>query len=164
MTTYTVEIIYKKPEFDSAANAVKAELVEAGQTPAMSAVVTRRLYRIEGNVSKTQIESAAKTLLVDPVVETWKIEESMSTPSKNGKAPKAKSGLVVDVWPKPGVTDPVGETVEKGWRDLGFPGPIHASSATRYVFPKLNDKNLVTNLTKRSLANELIHDIHVRTI
>src|SRR5207248_1898903 len=110
----------------------------------------------------------AHTLLVDPIVETVTIDAGEAgKPAKKSakkKLAKAGPGWVVDVWPKPGVTDPVGETVEKGLRDLGYKSGARAFSAVRYVFPKAKDSATIESLTKRLLANELIHDIHIRKI
>jgi phosphoribosylformylglycinamidine (FGAM) synthase PurS component len=160
MATYIIEIHPKKQEFDPLGRQVKNELVEAGEPPKTAAVETSRLFRIEGNLTPQQIESAAKTLLVDPVVETATVEDL--APVKGRKAAKPKGGWVLDVWPKSGVTDPVGETVEKGLRDLGISGQVTAHSAQRYFFPKAASEGLIKDLARRTLANELIHDIHVR--
>ncbi len=120
LNKFIFEIHPKKSEFDPLASHVRSELIEIGEIPAKAAAETRRLYRIEGDFSAKDIEMIAHTLLVDPVVETALIEGPPEKGTKAKKAKKVKMGLVVDVWPKPGVTDPVGETVEKGLKDLGF--------------------------------------------
>lgn len=161
MATFTVEIHPKKIDFDPVARSVRSELLEAGEQPKNAEVHTSRLFRIEGNFSEDQVKTVAETLLLDPVVETFEIE---ADGAKTGKAKKAavKNGWVLDIWPKPGVTDPVGETVEKGLRDLGFSGPVKAATAQRFVFPKIQDGERIRTLARRVLANELIHDIHIR--
>jgi phosphoribosylformylglycinamidine (FGAM) synthase PurS component len=160
MATYIIEIHPKRAEFDPLGRRVKTELIEAGEPPKTAGVETSRLFRIAGNLTAQQIENAANTLLLDPIVETASVEDT--APVKGKKAPKVRGGYVLDIWPKPGVTDPVGETVEKGLRDLGITGEITASSAQRFFFPKVASESLIRNLAKRTLANELIHDIHVR--
>ncbi len=162
MSTFTIEIHPKKAEFDPLAAQVKRELIEIGEEPKTAAVETRRLFRIEGNLTARDIETVAHTLLVDPIVETATIESAEEKPKKAKPSKKEKPGLMVDVWPKPGVTDPVGETIEKGLRDLGIFGNNKATSAQRYVFPKLKDARNVKTLAKRVLANELIHVIDIR--
>lgn len=162
MTTYIIEIHPKKAEFDPLGRQVKNELIEAGENPKTAAVETSRLFKIEGALTAQQIDNVTRTLLLDPVVETASIESD--EPAKTKKPAKPRGGLVLDVWPKPGVTDPVGETVEKGLRDLGLSAQVHASSAQRYYFPKTENGDLVASLAKRTLANELIHVISVRKI
>lgn len=162
MTTFIIEIHPKKAEFDPLAAQVKNELIEIGEAPGTAAVETRRLFRIEGNLTPKDIENVANTLLVDPIVESAVIECHDEKQKKIKASKKEKPGLWVDVWPKPGVTDPVGETIEKGLKDLGFFGENKATSAQRYVFPKLKDARNVKILAKRVLANELIHVIDIR--
>ncbi len=152
-----IEIHARKPEFDPLAKHVRAELIEAGHKPAEAVVQTQRLYKIDGNFDLKAAENIANTLLVDPVVESVVIDHPAIKKSK-----KKATGFVLDVWPKAGVTDPVGETVEKGLNDLGYSKPFHAASAIRYVFPKIKDARVIENLAKKVLANELIHDIHIR--
>jgi phosphoribosylformylglycinamidine synthase len=156
VSSYTIEIHPKKPAFDPVARQVRAEMLEAGQTPAVSQVQTCRLFRIDGELTPDQVEKIAQTLLVDPVVETAVVEDPAAK-----KKVAAKKGITIDVWPKPGVTDPVAETIEKGMRDLGFRN-MKATSAIRYEFPKIKESRVVTTLVKKNLANELIHDIRVR--
>ncbi len=157
-----IEIHPLKPEFDPLAKSVRSELIEAGEAPKNAVVQTQRLYRIEGNLNLAAAENVANTLLVDPVVESVVIDHP-EIQVKKKKATK-NGGIVLDVWPKPGVTDPVGETVQKGIKDLGYAGAFHASSAIRYVFPKIKNVKTVENLAKKVLANELIHDLRIRNI
>src|SRR5690349_11219599 len=116
-TTFIVEIKPKDEDADPIARHVRSELVEAGEAPAAARVLSRRLFRIDGQVTRDQVEKAAYTLLVDPVIESASVLE---VGGKDLKSAKAAGGWVLDIWPKPGVTDPVGETVEKGLRDLGI--------------------------------------------
>lgn len=160
MATFVIEIHPKTAALDPLAAQVKGELIDAGEPPKTAVVETSRLFRIEGELSPEQIDNVTATLLVDPVVETAVVTSDV--PSKSKKAPKSKGGITLDVWPKPGVTDPVGETVEKGIRDLGLAAAVKTSSAQRYHFPKSSSEELIQRLAKRTLANELIHDIHVR--
>jgi len=162
MTTFTIEIRPKKPTYDPVARALKADLLEAGWPAALTDVVTERLYRIEGDLTEAQVKNVAEKLLVDPVVETARMEVQEAD-TKKKKTPAAKgTGWILDIWPKAGVTDPVGETVEKGLRDLGFQGSFRASTAQRYIFPKIKDQSAVETLARTTLANKLIHDIVIR--
>jgi phosphoribosylformylglycinamidine (FGAM) synthase PurS component len=161
MSYVIISIQPRKAAFDPLATQVKADLIEAGQKPADALVVTERLFRLEGDLSEAVVKKIAETLLVDPVVENYTVESS-DAKKKPSKSPY-KGALVVDVWPKPGVTDPVAHTVQKGMRDMGLARGITASTATRYIFPKAKETRLIETLAKRTLANELIHDIDIRT-
>ncbi|MCG3206045.1 MAG: Phosphoribosylformylglycinamidine synthase subunit PurS [Elusimicrobia bacterium] len=154
--SFVIEIHPKKAEWDPLAKQIRSELIERGEKPANAVVQTQRLFRIEGNFSQADLDNIAHTVLVDPVVENVIIEKAEGKPSKK------TGGFVLDVWPKPGVTDPVGETIEKGLFDLGFKGFHQAASAVRYVFPKIKQIAIIENLAKQVLANELVHDIIIR--
>ena len=160
MSHVIISIQPKKAAFDPLATQVKAELIEAGQNPAEAHVSTERLFRLDGQFADGLVERIAETLLVGPIVETFSIESS--EPKKKGAKVANKGALVIDVWPKAGVTDPVAHTVQKGMRDMGLSHDITAASATRYIFSKVKETKLIETLVKRTLANELIHDIDIR--
>lgn len=155
---FTIRIIPKKAAFDPLAKSVLSELVEAGETSKNASVKTERLYRIEGPFTGEQIQMISETLLEDPIVELAEVEEADQKKSKEKKKAD-KSVITVDVWPKPGVTDPVGETVEKGLRDMGFLGEYKTISAQRYIFSEVTNPKNVEYLAQKILANHLIHDI-----
>jgi phosphoribosylformylglycinamidine synthase len=159
MSHATIEIKFKNLSADPMARQVRAELIEHGQPAAIAQVLASRLYRIEGNFSAEQFQSIADTLLVDPVIEVAELHD-LETKSKK-KAAKVK-GVVVDVWPKPGVTDPVAETVKKGLKDLGLFSEAKTSYGLRYIFPKIKDAKFLAGFAKKTLANELVHAIDVR--
>jgi len=156
-TAFIIEIKPKKTEFDPLAHGVMRELVESGVPPAKAVVETNRLYRLEGELTFAEAQKAADSLLVDPVIEFWQVVD-LGKKLKKGKG----RGFVVDVWPKPGVTDPVGETVKKGLRDMGFFKIASSSSGIRYLFPKILEPLVLEPLAKRILANELVHNISIR--
>ncbi len=162
MNTYIIEIHPKKAAFDPLARTVRSELIEAGESPEEAQVSTQRLFKITGPLTFEQAENVANTLLVDPIVETIAVNDPQAKPQKK-KAAKgaANAAWVLDVWPKQGVTDPIGETIEKGLRDLGYQGVFQAHSAHRYVFPKIKSAEVLKKLAQQILANEMIHDITI---
>jgi len=155
--SYVIEVEPKDISFDPLAQQVQASLIEAGEPAAYSQVLTKRLYRLKGPLGKKEASKIAKELLWDPIVEKVAIEDEQGLKKKTLKA-----GSFVDVWPKTGVTDPVGETVAKGIRDLGNLEKISISTGTRYVFPKIQNKDFLKKFTEHYLANELIHDVIIR--
>jgi phosphoribosylformylglycinamidine synthase subunit PurSL len=77
------------------------EAVESGLAGPWS-IRAGRGFLIEGAISETELERAARDLLVDPVVEIHTIRPS--------RAGWVGPGTVVHVMPKPGVTDPEAES------------------------------------------------------
>lgn len=157
MPAFIAEIKPKKFEYDPLAHTVQALLHQEGETAAAAGIRTHRLYRIEGPLTKDTMKTIAENLLTDPVVESYVFYKDDG--SRN--APMKTKGAHIDVWLKAGVTDPVGETVEKGIRDLGLAGAFKAFSAVRYCFPKFGDTERLKDFAVQHLANELIHDIHL---
>ena len=104
--------IQPSPEHpDRLGERLAAEAVESGLAGPWS-VESSRGFLIEGAIPREELERVARDVLVDPVVEVYKISPS-NTPS-NG------SGAIVHVMPKPGVTDPEGSSALELLRVLGF--------------------------------------------
>ncbi|WP_406700149.1 phosphoribosylformylglycinamidine synthase subunit PurL [Singulisphaera sp. Ch08] len=88
-----------------------AEAAELG-LPGPWQIAASRGFLLEGTLNGEDVQSAAETLLVDPIVETFAVRPS-------GQA-VAGSGTTVHVLPKPGVTDPEAESALATLRALGF--------------------------------------------
>ena len=157
MPSYIVEIHPSKAAYDPLARHVKAELAEQLGADERFDVKTRRLYRIEAAVAEDAVKAAARDLLADPVIEAPDVRAESGAAKKE----KASDDWVIDVWPKPGVTDPVGETVEHALKTLGWTGEIRVAAGVRTVVTKIKDEGVVRALAKATLGNELVHDIRI---
>ncbi|MFN0116675.1 MAG: phosphoribosylformylglycinamidine synthase subunit PurS [Elusimicrobiota bacterium] len=159
MKTFIIEIKPKSVDLDPLANAVRGELIELGVPKDQATIQTKRLFKLEGELSSDQIDKIISALLLDPVVEVaeWETEGA-----KSNKKKPAKTLLEIDVWPKMGVTDPTGDTVQKGIKDLGISVDVKAKTGIRLSFLKLSDKNMARSAAKQTIANELVHDIQYR--
>lgn len=159
MNSFLVELRPKKSEFDPMSRRIRAEIEENGCPPKDAEVMTERLFKISGHFSLEQMKSICDRLLVDPVVEKANVIDLKNTSSKPKKS--LSKGWVLDIWPKPGVTDPVAESVIKGLRDLGYKGDFEALSAQRFIFPHVRDSRLIKEIAQKFLSNPLIHDINI---
>ena len=120
------------------AAAAAAELGLAGNLPRRR----RRGYLIQGRLDRGQVERIARELLADAVVERTVIEpvgaatgatagSSSSAANTEGRqagrgtstAGQASSGTLVHVLPKPGVMDPVAQSVMSAIADFGIRRP-----------------------------------------
>ncbi|MEI6504443.1 MAG: phosphoribosylformylglycinamidine synthase subunit PurL [Planctomycetota bacterium] len=113
-------------------------------------------WLIEGDLSRTDVDRIAATLLADPVTESFVIDEV--------GAPHLSSGAdglptVVHVLPRAGVTDPAGLTAQEALALLGHPGVI-VRSLRKFWLPKLAAAD-VERLAGKLLANDAIQDIVV---
>jgi phosphoribosylformylglycinamidine synthase subunit PurSL len=108
-------------------------------------IAASRGFLIEGNLSSEEVRRAAETLLVDPVVEASSVRPGRHDPEGPGS--------VVHVLPRPGVTDPVGQSAQSVLRDLGFAAEnVRTIRSYRIEGPNEN----LPRLIQRVLANDAV--------
>jgi phosphoribosylformylglycinamidine synthase len=103
-----------------------------------------RVYHVEGEIDRAEVEELCAAVLVDPVVDRHSV----------GAAPPPQ-GRAVEVAPMPGVTDSDARELERAAAQLGFP-TIQVSTARRYDLVGDLDDTDVAVLTRRLLANDTI--------
>jgi phosphoribosylformylglycinamidine synthase II len=115
-----------------------------------------RGFLVEGGLSRDDLRSAAEAVLVDRVVERFSIRPSHE--ALDGP------GTIVHVLPKPGVTDPEGQSAQTVLRDLGFDaqnvrtirsyrieGPVEA-------LPRLIQRVLANDAVEQAIVGPLPFD------
>ena len=157
MSAPVIISVYPKDQKNSARRKeVQRLLAGAGRKDMLCSGVSA-LYKLEGQPSQAQIEKIAQELLCDPVVEKFDVNSR----------PEDSMAFFVDVWPKSGVADPVGESVRKAIQDFGIQSVDKASFGTRYEFSgKGGSLNGGTDLAasefaSRELLNPLIQECTV---
>lgn len=134
----------------------------AAMRVAVRSCTATRVYLIEADLDRLQIERIATALLTDPITEEWNIDAGESVPGSS----------VVEVHPLPGVMDPVALSVRSsivellgldhavpieiatGWRyDLRMAEPEHGRSIGAGV------DDAAADLAARLLANPVIHRV-----
>jgi phosphoribosylformylglycinamidine synthase len=85
------------------------------------------LYFVRGTLSSTELERLVTQLLVDPVIETcrWRPVDA---------PPLDEPDLIVEVSPRPGVTDPVAWHLHRRAQLLGIGSVEAVTTGTRYAF------------------------------
>jgi phosphoribosylformylglycinamidine synthase II len=123
---------------------LKLEAVEAGFAGPWSLFASRG-FLIEGAIGPAELDIAAATLLVDPVVESHTVRAA--------RASWEGPGTVVHVMPRPGVTDPEAENALALLRDLGY-----AISAVRTIrtYRIVGKVELLPRLIAQVLANDAV--------
>ncbi len=96
---------------DRSGRQAAADAAELGLTGPWT-VAASRGFLVEGDLTLDDLDRAARTVLADPLVETYAIRSSRE--QVDG------AGTLVHVLPKPGVTDPEAESALTLLRDLGF--------------------------------------------
>jgi len=148
--THLIEVRLR-PEHADAEGAAALTLLRAQGLTSLIEARVARLYEIKGPISANQVLQATKDLLCDAVTQ----EHRAITPSP---APMNGANFWrVEVWLKPTVSDPVGETVRDAIADMALPRPETVRCALVYRLVGRANKAALEKAVARSLANPLIH-------
>ena len=148
--THLIEVRLR-PEHADAEGASALALLQAQGMTALKEARVSRLYEIAGPLSANQVLQAAKDLLCDAVTQELRVI---------APAPAPMNGMNfwrVEVWLKPTVTDPVGETVREAIADMGLPKPDGVRCALVYRLVGRANKAALEKAVSKCLANPLIH-------
>ncbi len=151
MATHLIEVRLR-PEFSDAEGASALQLLQAEGLSSLKEARVSRLYRIQGPITATQVQQAARDLLCDPITQEHRVVVPVPAPL-NGM-----NFWRVEVWLKPSVHDPVGDTIVSAIADMGLPRPEAARCALVYRLSGRAAKPALERAVARALANPLIHD------
>lgn len=148
--THLIEIRLRPEHGDAEGSAALSLLRSQGLTSLIEGRVSR-LYEIKGPISANQVLQATKDLLCDAVTQEFRVIAPTPAPMNGANFWR------VEVWPKPTVTDPVGETVRDAIADMGLPRPDSVRCALVYRLVGRANKAALEKAVSKSLANSLIH-------
>jgi phosphoribosylformylglycinamidine synthase II len=131
---------------DPAGESLRHQIRELGITAA--AIRTSRIFLIDADAQRQEMESVAGSLLADPIVESAKLF-SPSTPAGNR----------IEVHFKPGVMDPVAASTEMALRDLGV-NAKEVRTGRAFVFDGKIEQSQLQTIASRILANGVIESVH----
>lgn len=156
MARWAVEVAAKQHENDSEAARLLAEARDLGETGLKTARVSR-MYWIEAEGSgRQEAQTLAESLLADAVLDLYSVNADALA------FPDAANGWIVEIRHKPGVADPVSETVVKAAADLGALPPLHAETGRKaYLVGPLNETQ-ARSLIERLLMNAVIQTYELR--
>ncbi len=121
-----------------------------------SAAHVSNLYFLRGDLDHDQVSLIAEQLLVDPVVERYRVA---SLPAPTGATPEdgaARADGIIEVGFHPGVTDPVATHLLHRARAVGVQGLAAATTGTRYRFEGDLDPATLHRIAREVLCNEVI--------
>ncbi|MBI2759501.1 MAG: phosphoribosylformylglycinamidine synthase subunit PurL [Chloroflexi bacterium] len=115
------------------------------------------LYFIEGQLSQKELQQLALKLLTDPVTQSASWAELPAPPSA-----LESDTVIVEVSPRPGVTDPVAHEIIRAAHELGFGGVRRAATGQRFLLTLDNESasafiDSANKLAAQLLANPVIH-------
>jgi phosphoribosylformylglycinamidine synthase II len=120
-----------------------------------SSVRTAQGWLIEGDLTRDDIVRLAEGVLVDPVSQSYAIR-GMDEPQTS---PFPDATTAVHVLPRPGVTDPAGETARQAFGLLNLAPQAVRSLSTIWVPPL--DVERLEQLAWRVVASDAIHEVVV---
>ena len=118
------------------------------------AIRSARVLLIAGDWAQTDIERLARQLLVDDPVEKLLIQ------ANEPNAPSLPR-TALTILPKPGVMDPVAETIQQLLQS-SQPGakPLRLRTGRRFLFPDGSSQAVLERFAWDQLANDAIEEIH----
>ena len=140
-------------EFTDGEGAAALALLREQGLSSLKEVRMGRLYELCGALSASQAYQIGKDLLCDAVTQEFRVVPT---------APAPMNGMNfwrVEIWLKPTVSDPVGETVIEAVVEAGLPRPSSARCAMLYLLNGRALKPQIEKAVAKSLANPLIHRI-----
>jgi phosphoribosylformylglycinamidine (FGAM) synthase PurS component len=151
LPTYVVEVASKLGFNDAPGQALLSQLPSIGICGAREVRVSS-LYEISGRFSSAQVDGLGRNLLCDPITQEYRLDLSASS-----AAFLIGPHWRVEVWPKPQVTDPVGDSVRKAIVDMGLPEPESVRTGTAYQITGRITPNQLEKITTKLLSNRVIH-------
>lgn len=146
---WVVEVSHKPGNPDPAGAALAAQIAALGISGVTEARV-HALYELRGKLSASQATDIARQLLADPVTQDFRLDRA-------GASIPTGPHWRLEVWLKPAVTDPVGESVCKAIKDLGLPEPASARAGTAVLLFGRLQKAGAEKVLERLLANPVVH-------
>jgi phosphoribosylformylglycinamidine synthase II len=133
---------------DPLGQAVRHQIQEFGTS--VGQVATSRIFLIESESSRQQVQAAAASLLADPIIEEAHLLEEQ--PDDAGQSR-------IEIHLKPGVMDPVAASAEMALRDMG----LHVKevrTGRAFLIAGNIPRPELERIASRVLANGVIESIH----
>jgi len=134
---------------DAEAEGVKADAADLG-IRGLERVSIARVYYLRGSLTDQEVKKVSSELLTDPVVEECE-HASLTSFVRNDKR--------IEVAYRPGVRDPVEDSVLKGAKDLGVEGIRAVHTAKEYTLAGSLDAEGLSRLTDKLLVNGTIQQV-----
>jgi phosphoribosylformylglycinamidine (FGAM) synthase-like enzyme/phosphoribosylformylglycinamidine (FGAM) synthase PurS component len=136
------------PAVDPAGQALVNQVSELGIRA--GAIEVRRVFFIDTDMARADVESLALPLLADPVVELAEVFDFARVASDRSR---------IEVHLKPGVMDPVAASTEAALADLGLK-VRQVRTGRAFIFDGPMDRDHLQTIASRILANGVIESVH----
>ncbi|HEX4797604.1 MAG TPA: phosphoribosylformylglycinamidine synthase subunit PurS [Humisphaera sp.] len=133
---------------DPLGQAVRQQIKEFGAT--VGPIATSRIFLIDSDADRGQIQRAARELLADPVVESAELVSGNANGNGHSR---------IEIHLKPGVMDPVAASTEMALRDMGL-NVREVRTGRAYVIDGKIARDELARIANRVLANGVIESVH----
>jgi phosphoribosylformylglycinamidine synthase II len=159
VTLWEIDIYPSDNEVNRAGQRVQADARDLGWSESLS-VEAGHGFLIEADLDATQIQRLTDHLLADQVVESAIVapvgDASLAQPPQAG-------AQLITVLPKPGVTDPVAQSLMGSLKSFGMTAQA-CCTLRKYWVSGIDDTSRLQQLGSRLLANESIEQILIGPI
>ena len=146
---WRIETKDKEGVFSSASEGLKLEIKDLG-FEAVEDIRIKHVYFLIGALTQTEARRIAEELLIDSVIQDYKIYAENETPL----IPEGYVSL--QIMYKPGVMDPVEDSTLKGIKDLGITSVESLRTAKKYLFKGISSRPTLLKIAEKLLYNRLI--------
>ena len=153
---WKIEVTYKPNIDDNVGRILRQDIMDLG-IPNVDEVRTAQIYYLEGDIDSDIVYQVASKLLADPITQNFECNDDVATVNLNA----SKKNLAIEVQFKLGVTDAVGQSVEKGISDLGILGVKSVQTGRKYWVKGDVNHAQVKTIATRLLSNEVIETFDV---
>ncbi|MBI3312406.1 MAG: phosphoribosylformylglycinamidine synthase subunit PurL [Candidatus Omnitrophica bacterium] len=149
---------------DGEAEGLKSDIADLGVS-GVDKVVIARVYYLRGKLQEAELHKLGAQLLADPITDEWKLT---SSPFDSTAHPELVEGErsaqgewthTVEVAYRPGVRDPVEDSLKKGAADLGVTGIEAVHTAKAYTLVGRIDPAALQRITDKLLVNSTIQQV-----
>ncbi len=163
-----IEVYFKNEFTDPFGNNIRSEIETFGFANVIN-VRVHQVYIIFGNLNKKDLDTIAKKLLVDSITQHFQISDprtesgtgfGLRIPERSREQASDSESHIIEISRKPGVTDPIEQSVLKALRDIGIiiDG---VKTAQKYVIEGNLPNEAISTIANKILANTKIEDIFI---
>ncbi|MBS7658064.1 MAG: phosphoribosylformylglycinamidine synthase subunit PurS [Candidatus Bathyarchaeia archaeon] len=150
---YIVRVGYKNENFDPLGRILKSDILDLGFSN-LENIRSMPTYWIESETLNIDIEKICKELLIDEIIQDYWINEEKNEWCKG-------FNWIVEVNFKPGVTDPVADSVKKGIETIGVFNVKNVKTGMTYLLKGNLSEDDVKIICNKCLANPIIHNYKI---
>ncbi|MEI8012027.1 MAG: phosphoribosylformylglycinamidine synthase subunit PurL [Candidatus Omnitrophota bacterium] len=150
---WRIEIKEKNGFFDAAGHTVLRDIADLGIASVVDVRVVQ-VFILEGDLVMRDAERITRGLLVDPVVQDYRISDKPLADFFTGFA--GVPAHVVEVTYNPGVMDPVEASTLKGIKDMGISGLKSVRTARQFMIGGKVSRAEIDLIKDKALMNKLI--------